>query len=168
LLFASPIIYLSAGAKRISIFPAIAQQLSNTRSLQHALRTPTQHTIGEHTMTQPNHETIINTRNVLVRVMRLGPRESSPQHFHTEITDTMIGLNGVVVVTEHAVAPSLNKETSTPQPKEKATEVAVSLAPGERHTVPPFTSHSVSNPGDEPVEYLLIQGVGKYDFILTV
>ncbi|WP_205245247.1 hypothetical protein [Desulfovibrio subterraneus] len=128
-----------------------------------------QHTIGEHTMTQPNHETIINTRNVLVRVMRLGPRESSPQHFHTEITDTMVGLSGPVVVTEHAVAAiTSGEQTGTPQPKEKATEVAVSLAPGERHSVPPLTSHSVSNPGDEPVEYLLIQGVGKYDFILTV
>ncbi|UZP66548.1 hypothetical protein N1030_13145 [Desulfovibrio mangrovi] len=118
-------------------------------------------------------DTILQTQDALVRVMRLGPRESSPQHFHTEITDTMVGLTGTIVVTMHAVTTSdaiaaSDDQPVPPMPKERATEAAVSLAPGERHTVPPFTSHSVSNPGDEPVEYLLIQGVGKYDFILTV
>jgi hypothetical protein len=32
-------------------------------------------------------------------------------------------------------------------------------------TVTPPTAHHVSNPGKNPCRFLLIQGVGKYDFV---
>ena len=39
------------------------------------------------------------------------------------------------------------------------------LNPGESATVMPPMAHHVSNPSGKPCRFLLIQGVGKYDFI---
>ena len=36
---------------------------------------------------------------------------------------------------------------------------------GQMATVTPPTAHHVSNPGTTPCRFLLIQGVGKYDFV---
>jgi len=42
----------------------------------------------------------------------------------------------------------------------------VRLRPGDRCTVPPERRHSVGNGlANEPSKYLLVQGVGTYDFI---
>ena len=47
----------------------------------------------------------------------------------------------------------------------RAPEARHELNPGESATVMPPMAHHVSNPSGKPCRFLLIQGVGKYDFI---
>ena len=94
-----------------------------------------------------NKETLIQTENVRVRVMHLQPGEATPLHHHSEITDHMVGLTGTMQV-------KLN------DPSEEH-----GLGPGERCQVEPDRVHQVRNINtDKPASYLLVQGVGRYDF----
>jgi quercetin dioxygenase-like cupin family protein len=85
--------------------------------------------------------------DVLVREYVLGPGESIPWHHHTQVTDHYYCLEGKVLI-----------ETRTPAVRRE-------LIPGTSTTVTPPTAHHVSNPSGEPCRFLLIQGVGKYDFV---
>ena len=85
--------------------------------------------------------------DVLVREYVLGPGESIPWHHHTQVNDHYYSLEGKVLV-----------ETRIPLARRE-------LTPGESATVTPPTAHHVSNPYGDPCRFLLIQGVGKYDFV---
>jgi quercetin dioxygenase-like cupin family protein len=85
--------------------------------------------------------------DVLVREYVLGPGEFVPWHHHTQITDYYYSLEGVVLIETRA--PATRRE----------------LNPGESATVTPPTAHHVSNASGKPCRFLLIQGVGKYDFV---
>ena len=39
------------------------------------------------------------------------------------------------------------------------------LLPGERCAVPPKTAHYVHGDADGPCQFLIVQGVGVYDFV---
>lgn len=95
----------------------------------------------------PQEETLLETGEVRVRVMSLAPGAATPWHFHGEVTDQMVGLSGAVHV--YCQAP----------------EQVLTLHPGERCRVEVGRVHRVANASDlEPASYLLIQGVGRYDF----
>ena len=85
--------------------------------------------------------------NVLVREYVLGPGEFIPWHHHTEVIDHYYSLEGIVLI-----------ETRAPVGRRE-------LNPGESATVTPLTAHHVSNSSGKPCRFLLIQGVGKYDFV---
>jgi len=85
--------------------------------------------------------------DVLVREYVLSPGESIMWHRHTEVTDYYYSLEGKVLIETRA--PAAHYE----------------LGPGKSATVMPPTVHHVSNPTGEPCRFLLIQGVGKYDFV---
>ena len=85
--------------------------------------------------------------DVLVREYTLDPREAIPWHRHSEVSDYYYGLEGRVVI-----------QTRDPAARH---EIGV----GQCATLPPPTVHHVSNPGAQPCRFLLIQGVGKYDFV---
>jgi len=85
--------------------------------------------------------------DVLVREYTLDPGEAIPWHHHTGVADHYYGLESKVMV-----------ETRNPTARH---EVGV----GQTATVTPPTAHHVSNPGTTPCRFLLIQGVGQYDFI---
>lgn len=85
--------------------------------------------------------------DVLVREYLLGPGESIPWHHHTQVTDHYYCLDGSVRIETRA--PAACNE----------------LKPGENAVVTPPMAHHVSNPAGEPCRFLLIQGVGSYDFI---
>ena len=85
--------------------------------------------------------------DVLVREYTLDPGEAIPWHRHSEVSDYYYGLEGVVVI-----------ETRDPQARH---EVGI----GQVATVTPPTVHHVSNSGRKSCRFLLIQGVGKYDFV---
>jgi mannose-6-phosphate isomerase-like protein (cupin superfamily) len=92
-------------------------------------------------------EFLIQTDNVRVRVMELLPGDATPWHFHQEVVDHLVGLTGVILV------------------RLKQPEVMVELQPGQRYTVEVGRGHQVANGSpSEPASYLLIQGVGRYDF----
>ncbi len=91
---------------------------------------------------------IIQTEGVKVRVIELLPGEVAPFHYHTEITDNMFGISGEIII-----------RLENPQEQ-------VLLTPGVRCTVATGRAHQVVNRlKTEPSTYLLVQGVGKYDFI---
>jgi len=95
----------------------------------------------------PREETLLETAEVRVRVMELPPGAATPWHYHRAVTDQMIGLKGAVRVELRGPAGSL------------------ALPPGERCRVETGRVHRVANPSvTEPAAYLLIQGVGRYDF----
>jgi len=84
--------------------------------------------------------------DVLVREYTLDPGEFIPWHHHTSVADYYYGLENKVVV-----------QTRNPTARH---EVGV----GQTATVTPPTAHHVSNLGTTPCRFLLIQGVGQYDF----
>jgi quercetin dioxygenase-like cupin family protein len=85
--------------------------------------------------------------DVLVREYTLDPGDAIPWHRHSEVSDYYCGLEGVVVV-----------ETRDPAARHE-------IGAGQSASVTPPTVHHVSNPGTQPCRFLLIQGVGKYDFV---
>ena len=85
--------------------------------------------------------------DVLVREYTLDPGEAIPWHRHSEVSDYYYGLEGMVLV-----------ETRNPAGRHE-------IAAGQYGTVTPPTVHHVSNPGMKPCRFLLIQGVGKHDFV---
>ena len=98
-------------------------------------------------MIKKQEEFLIQTDTVRVRVMELQPGEATAWHFHREVTDHMVCLSGVIEVRLQPDA---------------AVHV---LLPGQRCTVAVLQVHQVANTSDsETGSYLLIQGVGRYDF----
>jgi len=89
---------------------------------------------------------IVQTTDVRVRQMFLNVGTEVPWHFHTQVVDTMYCLLGEMRV-------ELN------EPPE-----ITFLSVGDGCDISVGRPHRISVVGDEPVSYLLIQGVGKYDF----
>jgi quercetin dioxygenase-like cupin family protein len=95
-----------------------------------------------------DNRSIIETDRVRVRIMGLAAGEELPYHYHSEVTDNFFCLKGEIVVTA------------------REPEQAWQLGPGEHCEVTAPRPHSVRNPSpDTPASYLLVQGVGTYDFI---
>lgn len=93
-------------------------------------------------------ELIVQTEDVKVRIIELHPGESGPYHFHSKITDNMFGVSGEIVV-------------SMKNPIAK-----IALKPGVHCKIEPGRVHCVcNNLKTETSKYLLVQGVGTYDFI---
>lgn len=89
---------------------------------------------------------ILRTENVLVRVMELEKDGSTDWHFHSEVTDFFVCLKGLIQV------------------KTKNPDKTVLLIPGQLAEVVPMKVHRVINVNEHKAEYLLIQGIGAYDF----
>jgi quercetin dioxygenase-like cupin family protein len=94
-----------------------------------------------------NIRVVAKGADVLAREYALDAGEKIPWHRHSEVTDYHYGLEGRVVI-----------ETRAPAARHE-------LDAGQSATVTPSTVHQVSNPAKSPCRFLLIQGVGKYDFI---
>ena len=84
---------------------------------------------------------------LLVREMVLEKDASTEWHHHSEVTDYFVCLTGRVRV-----------ETQSP-------DETFSLHPGETAEVKLQQVHRVVNVHDDRSLYLLVQGVGAYDFI---
>ena len=91
-------------------------------------------------------EVILETDSVRVRILVLEAGQATAWHFHSEVTDRMLCLEGRVAV-EYA-------PLQTP----------VELRPGDRCEVSVGEVHRVVNRAPETSKYLLVQGVGRYDF----
>jgi quercetin dioxygenase-like cupin family protein len=89
---------------------------------------------------------IIKTENVLVRIMELEKDAATDWHFHTEVVDFFVCLKGTIQV-----------ETSNPDEQ-------TLLHPGQQAEVSSGKVHRVVNVHADRAEYLLVQGVGAYDF----
>lgn len=91
-------------------------------------------------------KTIVQTEDVRVRQMFLDVGAEVPWHYHTQVADTIYCLRGEMKV-----------ELAEPQETRF-------LRSGDGCEMAVGRPHRISVVGDEPVSYLLIQGVGQYDF----
>jgi quercetin dioxygenase-like cupin family protein len=91
-------------------------------------------------------EVLIKTDSVSVRILELQERQELPWHHHSEVTDYVFALDGEIEV------------------QLRAPEERVILSPGQKYEVTRGRVHRVVNQCTRKTKYLLVQGVGKYDF----
>ena len=92
-------------------------------------------------------ELILEGTDMRVQVLTLDEGESIPWHFHSEITDYFVCLEGTLVV-----------ETKAPSNTHL-------LEVGERCSVSPMNAHYVHGLEMSKAKFLILQGVGVYDNI---
>ena len=85
-----------------------------------------------------------------VSELQISPTQQVPWHFHSNVGDTFYVLAGSIRVFMR-------------DPKED-----VRLGVGETYTVAPRRPHLVINGGDSSATFLILQGVGEYDFVPLV
>ena len=93
-----------------------------------------------------NAETVMAGSDVRVRLFTLAPREVIPWHSHSEIADEFFVIDGELTV-----------ETRGPDDYR-------TLCVGERYRVNAQHAHQTSNCGAKDCRFLIVQGVGRYDF----
>ena len=93
-----------------------------------------------------NLKVIAQTSDVRIVEYTLNAGDSHPWHRHSEVTDRIYCLEGLIGV-----------DTKAPR--------QFRLRPGESCEVPVGTVHHVSNAGTGTSRYLLVQALGKYDYI---
>jgi quercetin dioxygenase-like cupin family protein len=79
--------------------------------------------------------------------LTISPRQKVPWHYHSNVKDTFYVLEGQLLIFLH-------------DPKEE-----VRLVPGETYSVRPRRPHLVTNGGETAATFLVLQGIGEYDFI---
>jgi mannose-6-phosphate isomerase-like protein (cupin superfamily) len=79
--------------------------------------------------------------------LQISPNQKVPWHYHNNVQDTFYVLAGSIRIFMQA-------------PKEE-----VRLAPGQTYSVPPRRPHLVINGGDTSATFLVLQGLGEYDFV---
>ncbi|MGQ0662110.1 MAG: cupin domain-containing protein [Pseudomonadota bacterium] len=91
-------------------------------------------------------ESLAKTAQMQARLFVLAPGQCIPWHYHSEVTDWYFCLEG-----------SLHIEIRAPRSNSL-------LRPGGMLKVAPKTTHKVEGQGDRRCRFLLVQGVGAYDF----
>ena len=82
-----------------------------------------------------------------INELQISPTQKVPWHTHTNIQDTFYVIEGHIRVFLR-------------EPEEQ-----VRLAPGETYTVRVRRPHLVANDGDHSATFLVLQGIGEYDFV---
>ncbi len=82
--------------------------------------------------------------------LQISPAQQVPWHSHTNVQDTFYVLQGRI-------------RLFLRDPKED-----VRLAPGETYAVRPGRPHLVTNPGPASAVFLVLQGIGEYDYVPLV
>jgi quercetin dioxygenase-like cupin family protein len=85
-----------------------------------------------------------------INELQISPTQNVPWHYHSNIQDTFYVLEGRIRVFLR-------------DPKEE-----VRLGPGDTYSVPPPRPHLVVNGGDVSATFLVLQGIGEYDFVPLV
>jgi quercetin dioxygenase-like cupin family protein len=97
------------------------------------------------TMTE---QVLIKTQDALVRVLELAAAEDGAWHHHSEIEEHLVCLTGALAV-----------ELSGPSQ-------VVTLQPTERMHIAVARRHRVKNVAEGCSSFVLVQGPGKYDFLV--
>lgn len=82
-----------------------------------------------------------------INELQLSPTQKVPWHYHSNVQDTFYVLEGRIRVFMR-------------DPKED-----VILAPGETLSLAPRRPHLVVNAGETSATFLILQGIGEYDFV---
>jgi mannose-6-phosphate isomerase-like protein (cupin superfamily) len=92
-------------------------------------------------------ELIAEAPGLRVQVLTVGPDQCVPWHHHTRISDSFFCLEGHMVL-----------ETRNPSS-------VVQLLAGERAIVPPMQPHRVTAGEGVRCRFVIVQGVGTYDYL---
>jgi len=79
--------------------------------------------------------------------LRISPTQKVPWHYHSTIGDTFYVLDGQL-------------RLFLREPKAE-----VRLGPGDSYRVEPRRPHLVANGGEASATFLVLQGIGEYDFV---
>jgi quercetin dioxygenase-like cupin family protein len=79
--------------------------------------------------------------------LQISPTQKVPWHYHNNVHDTFYVLAGSIRI-------------FLQDPKED-----VQLTPGQTFAVPPKRPHLVTNASDTSAVFLVLQGIGEYDFV---
>jgi len=79
--------------------------------------------------------------------LQISPTQKVPWHYHTNVHDTFYVVSGSIRI-------------FLQDPKQD-----VLLTPGQTYAVPPKRPHLVTNAGDSSAIFLVLQGIGEYDFV---
>ena len=82
-----------------------------------------------------------------INELQISPTQKVPWHYHSRVQDTFY-------------VPEGELRLFLQDPKEE-----VRLRPGETYTVPPRRPHLVTNGGKSSATFLVLQGIGEYDFV---
>ena len=82
--------------------------------------------------------------------LQISPAQQVPWHYHSNVQDTFYVIEGSL-------------RLFLRDPKEQ-----VRLGPGDTYTVAPRRPHLVTNGGDGSATFLVLQGIGEYDFVPLV
>ncbi|HYM03387.1 MAG TPA: cupin domain-containing protein [Stellaceae bacterium] len=93
-----------------------------------------------------DREMMAETPDLRMVVLTLGPGQEVPWHWHSNVSDQFICLEGAMVV-----------ETRAPREQ-------FELIPGQRCAVPAKRAHRVSGRDGGRCKFAILQGVGRYDF----
>ena len=85
-----------------------------------------------------------------IQELQISRTQKVPWHYHNNVQDTFYVLEGKL-------------RLFLRDPKEE-----VRLGPGDSYTVKPRRPHLVANGGDDSATFLVLQGVGEYDFVPLV
>ena len=79
--------------------------------------------------------------------LQIGPKQQVPWHYHNNIQDTFYVLAGRLRIFVR-------------DPKAE-----IRLEPGESYAVRPGRPHLVTNGGETSATFLVLQGIGEYDYV---
>jgi mannose-6-phosphate isomerase-like protein (cupin superfamily) len=82
--------------------------------------------------------------------LQISPIQNVPWHCHSNVQDTFYVIEGEL-------------RLFLREPKEE-----VRLCPGDTYSVPPRRPHLVSNSGNASATFLVLQGIGEYDYVPLV
>ena len=87
---------------------------------------------------------------IRINELQISPTQNVPWHYHSNIRDTFYVIEGHLRIFLR-------------EPKEE-----VRLGPGDIYPVEPRRPHLVTNGGDCSTIFLVLQGVGEYDYVPLV
>ncbi len=105
------------------------------------------HKDASHLYEVERRETHAERNGFRINELQISTTQKVPWHYHSEIKDVFYVLVGEITVYMR-------------EPKE-----AVVLGPSESYAVEPKRPHLVTNSGSDSATFLVLQGVGEYDYI---
>jgi len=85
-----------------------------------------------------------------IQELRISKTQKVPWHYHNNVSDTFYVLEGELRI-------------FLQDPKEE-----VRLRPGDSYAVKPRRAHLVTNGGESSASFLVLQGIGEYDYVPLV
>lgn len=85
-----------------------------------------------------------------INELQISPTQNVPWHYHSHIQDAFYVLEGEITIFMR-------------EPKEQ-----VRLRPGDTYSVEPRRPHLVTNGGEQAATFLVLQGIGEYDYVPLV